>query len=51
LSSAGKKFFNYDETCDETEREKEQKEWEQKEGTERTIQLMVEARLHQNGNE
>jgi len=36
------------------ERGKEQKEREQKEGTsraERTIQVMVEARQHQNGSE
>jgi len=45
-------FFNYDET--KSKEEKQQKEREQKEGTsraERTIQVVVEARLHQNGSE
>ena len=49
---SGKEIFsNYDET--KIERGKEQKEREQKEGTsraERTIQVMVEARQHQNGS-
>ena len=44
-------FFNYDETKSKEEKRKEQ---EQKEGTswaEHTIQVVVEARQHQNGSE
>jgi len=45
-------FFNYDET--KIERGEEQQERKQKEGTsraERMIQVMVEARQHQSGND
>jgi len=45
-------FFSYDET--KSKEEKNKKNGKQKEGTsraERTIQIMVEARQHQNGNE
>ena len=47
-------FLDQEIPVGEIERGKEQKEREQKEGTlwaERTKQVMVEARQHQNGNE
>jgi len=47
-------FFNYDETKSKKAKRRRQKRTEQKECTsraERTIQVMVEARQHQDGSE
>jgi len=55
LSSAGKNFSSSSITMIKRNRKRERtKEQEQKEGTswaERTIQVVVEARQHQNGSE